>query len=1009
MSELEKRIEEIGRDLLTTKNSERRWWHRFISQDAILDRIMAEEKTRVAALRFVDVLPSLKRDSDLTRHLDDYFHDLDLPIPFPGLAHWTMHAARNEVASHLVAPIVRGLAGRMAKRFIAGDRVSTAKHALNRLHDNEMGFTLDLLGEAVICEAEAKTYQARYLELIRDLSPIVASWSGNRMDTVSGRHCPRLNLSIKITALYSQFDAIAPEETARRVKDRLRPLLQEAKANRSFVTLDMEDYDTKDTTIEIFKEIISEEEFVNWPDVGIAIQAYLRDAPEDLKGLVSFARERRTPFTVRLVRGAYWDAETVIAHQHGWPVPVWTHKTETDACYEFCLRLLMENYPHIELAAGTHNVRSLAMTMALAQEIGLRPDQYELQMLYGMADPLKQRLVEANQRLRVYVPFGKLIPGMAYLVRRLLENSGSQSFGALGMKDDAPVEDLLRKPSVPESLSSSWMEEVKDEDEEFYDDATVLPEREETSPGETAFENEPVRRYTDESERLAMRSAIGYVSTRLGRRYPILIDGEPHSTEELIRSVNPANPEQVIGLASSATSVHVERTVEAATMALASWRDTSAQDRVAVIRQAAKMMRAKREEFAAWLILEAGKPWREADADVVEAIDFLEYYASEALRLDKGIALHVAGQTNHYVYEPRGVGAVIGPWNFPLAILTGMAAAPLVTGNTVVIKPPPQTPIIAAQLTTLLHDAGVPKGVLNYLPGGDEAGDALVKDGRVAFVNFTGSQAVGCLINRNAAEFADGQDHLKHIIAEMGGKNAIVVDMDADLDDAVLGVAHSAFGYAGQKCSACSRVIVVGDLYNAFLERLVETTRSLRIGPPSDPATFLGPVIDREAYDRICSTIEQSKSEHRLIFQENSARPNDGFYVPPAIFAEVDPASRLAQEEIFGPVLAVMRAKNFDEAIEIAMNSRYALTGGVYSRSPAHLDQAKKEYRVGNLYLNQKITGAIVNRQPFGGMKMSGTNAKAGGPDYLMQFVHPRTVTENTLRRGFAPGEGSID
>ena len=409
-------------------------------------------------------------------------------------------------------------------------------------------------------------------------------------------------------------------------------------------------------------------------------------------------------------------------------------------------------------------------------------------------------------------------------------------------------------------------------------------------------------------------------------------------------------------------------------------------------------------ELAALIVIEAGKSRADADAEVAEAIDFCRYYALEARRLERGHASDVAGETNRQHYEPRGVALVIAPWNFPLAILCGMTAAALVTGNTVVMKPAEQTPGIAAELFRVLRDAGVPSGVLTLLPGiGEEIGPLLVAHPDVSLIAFTGSLAVGLAINRAAA--SAGGDEVKRVICEMGGKNAIIIDADADLDEAVQGVVASAFGYQGQKCSACSRVIVLDAVHDRFLARLIAVTQSLRVGPAEDPGSAVGPVIDGDARERIRACIAVGISEARLAYA-GTVPPEleaEGWYVAPHVFADVSPSSSLAQEEIFGPVLAVLRAADLDDAIRIANGTRYALTGGCYSRSPAALERVRRELRVGNLYLNRRITGALVGRQPFGGFRLSGIGSKAGGPDYLLQFTVPRCVTENTMRHGFTP------
>jgi RHH-type proline utilization regulon transcriptional repressor/proline dehydrogenase/delta 1-pyrroline-5-carboxylate dehydrogenase len=523
--------------------------------------------------------------------------------------------------------------------------------------------------------------------------------------------------------------------------------------------------------------------------------------------------------------------------------------------------------------------------------------------------------------------------------------------------------------------------------------------------GVSEFRNEPERDYSRADARERMAAALAAERAAFGRFHPLLIDGEPVEPAEEIASVNPARPAEVVGRTASATLADAERAVQAANRAFPAWRDTSARERADLLFRVAALARERRDALAAVEVFEVGKNWREADADITETIDYLEYYGREMLRLNRPRRLYpVPGETNEYFYQPRGVTVVIPPWNFPMAILTGMTSAALVTGNTVVVKPAIQSPVTAARLVDLLREAGVPPGVLNFVPGpGVEIGEFLVTHPKIHMIAFTGSRAVGCRINARAAELREGQDHLKRVLAEMGGKNAIIVDEDADLDEAVAGVTASAFGYSGQKCSACSRAIVHEAILDPFLARLIEAARSLRIGPPEDPGSTMGPVIDATAQRRIRDYIEAGEQEARLVLETDVSALGDGYFIGPTIFADVPPHARIAQEEIFGPVLAVLRVRSFDDALAVAMDTPYALTGGVYSRSPAHLEQARREFRVGNLYLNRRCTGAIVGRQPFGGFKMSGIGSKAGGPDYLLQFLEPRTVTENTVRHGFAP------
>ncbi len=516
---------------------------------------------------------------------------------------------------------------------------------------------------------------------------------------------------------------------------------------------------------------------------------------------------------------------------------------------------------------------------------------------------------------------------------------------------------------------------------------------------------EPLTDFSRDASRRAMQTALDAVSTQLGRRYPVVINNQPVQTPEWITSTSPSRKTQVVGHAGKATAEMADQAIAAASAAFPAWRDTPVEKRAECLHAAAAIMRRRRFELAAWQVFECAKQWREADADIAEGIDFCEFYAHEMVRLSNPRRRNVPGEDNAYFYEPRGVCVVIAPWNFPLAILCGMTAAALAAGCTAVMKPAEQSSVVAAKLMEVFLEAGFPPGVVNFLPGiGEEIGPRLVGHKDTAVIAFTGSLKVGILINKQAAEMAPGQTHVKRVIAEMGGKNAIIVDDDADLDEAVDGVVDSAFGYQGQKCSACSRVLVPAPLYETFVGRLVAATKSKSIGPAEDPGAFIGPVIDAEAQQRLLTSIERGRKEAKLLYAGDVTRlAAEGHYVAPHVFGVDDPNSFLARDEFFGPILAVLKYDTLDEALRIANGVDYALTGGIFSRSPANIARVKRELRVGNLYVNRKITGALVDRQPFGGFKLSGIGSKAGGPDYLLQFLLPRTITENTLRRGFAP------
>ena len=514
--------------------------------------------------------------------------------------------------------------------------------------------------------------------------------------------------------------------------------------------------------------------------------------------------------------------------------------------------------------------------------------------------------------------------------------------------------------------------------------------------------------YANTKLRQQAETAIKSVRANLGKTYLPLINGEYQNTEATVNSLNPSNPTEVVGTIGLLSEEQAKQALEAAKEASTSWRKTPVRQRAGVLRKAAELMEQRRHELSAWMVLEVGKPVRECDAEVSEAIDFCRYYADEMERLEQGKNYDVAGETNRYTYQPRGISLIISPWNFPLAIPVGMTVASLVAGNCTLLKPAEVSSVIAAKITEILLEAGIPKGVLQYVPcKGSTVGAYMVKHPDVHMITFTGSQEVGCQIYADAAILQPGQKHLKRVIAEMGGKNAIIVDESADLDQAVAGVVYSAFGYSGQKCSACSRVIVVESVYDNFVARLVEATRSLNIGAAENPGTQVGPVIDANAHSRIREHIETGRAEAKIALEMPA--PETGYFVGPVIVTEVSPTATIAQEEIFGPVLSVVRAKNFSEAIAIANGTNFALTGGLYSRTPSHIDRAASDFEVGNLYINRGITGAVVSRQPCGGFKLSGVGSKAGGPDYLLQFLEPRTITENIQRQGFAPIEGVDD
>ena len=510
------------------------------------------------------------------------------------------------------------------------------------------------------------------------------------------------------------------------------------------------------------------------------------------------------------------------------------------------------------------------------------------------------------------------------------------------------------------------------------------------------FANEPFIDFTAPEKAHAMRAALDAVSSQLGREYDLVIGGRRIRTAEKIRSLNPARPAQVVGIHQKAGTEHATMAMAAALKAFESWSRTPAEERVSLLLNAAQIIRARSFEFRAWLTFDVGKNWAEADADVGETIDFLEFYAREALRLASAqTPIQYPGERNELHYIPLGVGAVIPPWNFPFAIMAGMTAASIVTGNTVILKPSSDAPTIAAKFFEVLEEAGMPGGVVNFCPGaGVSFGNAIVEDPKTRFIAFTGSRAVGLEIHERAAHTQPGQIWIKRTILEMGGKDSILVCADADLEAAVEAVAASAFGFSGQKCSACSRAIVEASIYDLFLERLRERVAKLTVGEPATNAN-MGPVISKAALDSMLRYIEIGKGEGKLIAGGHApATVDGGYFLEPTIFADVAATAVVAQEEIFGPVLAVIKVASFEEGLAVANNTEYGLTGSVYTSDREKLNHARREFHVGNLYFNRKCTGAMVGAHPFGGFNMSGTDSKAGGPDYLLLFTQAKSVAE---------------
>ncbi|MBI2495842.1 MAG: bifunctional proline dehydrogenase/L-glutamate gamma-semialdehyde dehydrogenase [Candidatus Omnitrophica bacterium] len=942
----------------------------------VLSWCLSDPELKSRVLRFIDVLPSLQGPRDVARHVREYF-----PPGFrmPAALQIGSQLARPGLLTQgALAVIIRQLVEQVARQFIAEARPEGAAEIVQALASRQAACSLDVLGEQVLTEAEADRYVAQCCTLLRESASAYAALPPSvRLATCGSR----VSLSVKPSALTPRFDPISPTASIERAARRLLPLLQEVDADGALIYLDMEQYELRDLTIALAQHLLLHPRRGAGATLGVVVQSYLRDAEANLEELLSWLTAHEHALTIRLVKGAYWDYEASQAAQRHWPMPVHREKAGTDLAFERLTQRLLRAAPRVTTAIASHNVRSIAHAMAVAEALGLSKEHLEFQLLYGMGDAIHAAIVSMGYPVRIYTPIGELIPGMAYLVRRILENTANESFLRQDFFQERSAEELLRAPAASSEPAA----------------VCAAPAADERRIGE------PLAEYFRDSTRQRMREALASVRRRFGRSYPLLIGADEVETTETFTVRNPALTTEVVGRVAQAKPADVDRAVQMAAEAQPRWAATPVGERVAVLRRAAGLMRNGRDELTALEVIEVGKPWREADADVVEAIEYLEYYSEEMLGLSQGRPLvQVPGERNTYTYVPRGIAAVIAPWNFPVAILTGMASAALAAGNAVILKPAEQSSVIAAHVARLFREAGIPASIVQFLPGlGEEAGAALVRHPSVHAVLFTGSRAVGMSIVEACAKVAPGQRFFKHVVAELGGKNAILIDADADLDAAVDGALRSAFGYGGQKCSAASRVIVHRAVYERFLPRFSAAADRLVVGDPADPGTDMGPLIDGSAQRRLLDAIASAGERASVAYRYPASRmPTSGYFVGPALVTDVSSEDRLAREELFGPLACVFRVESFEDALALANDTDYALTGGVYSRSPSHLELAVRSFDVGNLYLNRPITGSMVGRQPFGGHRLSGLGTKAGGPDYLLQLLIPKTVCVNTTRHG---------
>lgn len=922
----------------------------------LMEWVMKDPSFKVDLFRFVDVLPSLKTSAQISNHIEEYLLKQGRELPL--VISTALKAASSFGLSKGVAQsILKSNINDMACRFIIGDTIEKVKKALVGLERENFKFTVDILGEAIVNEQEANDYYEKISVLISEL----ASFKDP-------------NISIKITSLSSKLNHLDPDYSVDLLKERLMPLIRHAKKHNVFINFDMESHASLEIINQLFVSIAKEQEFIDWPKLGIVAQAYLKESPQHVISYIELAKKRMTPITIRLVKGAYWDYEIIHSQQTGIKPKVFLQKPQTDDNYEYLTKMLLDNISITNPAFASHNIRSLSHALCYAESKQIPQNKYELQMLYGMADEEKKVFSNHGYNVRIYCPMGEMIAGMAYLVRRLLENTSQMGFIKLAHHDEQKEEFLLQKPLF----------ELENKKNNLFNAAL------------SDFSLARIRCEFDDN--------VKKIITSLPIEVPIVINQENHNTAMKITRVNPCKNNQVISYTSRSTSIHGDIAIKVSKQNQAKLWQLGLDTRCQHLYNLAKILHEDRSYLSAVLALEVGKPLAQADAEIAEAIDFCNLYAECAQKLKPHKIYSVAGEENWQYYLAKGVAAIISPWNFPLAILCGMSVANYVVGNPIIIKPAEQASLCGYELYKRMIKSGFLASSVQFLPGvGEEVGAYLVNSPHVLSLCFTGSLNVGLKIINSANQKENIHNSLKRITAEMGGKNAIIIDEDADMDEAIEACIKSAFEFAGQKCSALSRIIILESVFDSFSERFILSAKKLCLTLATNKYCDVPALIDEESFIKTKSLINNLKQDSKIKILYEGEYADNGFYIPPIIMQTSFLDHMCMQEEFFAPIVTLYKAANLDEALDVANNTSFALTGGFFSRSPFNIQKIKEKFNVGNLYINQKCTGAYVKRQPFGGFKMSGVGAKAGGLDYLYNFVDTKIVCENTMRKGFSP------
>lgn len=991
---LERRIRELGGEIFERaasacpRWSQREWW---LEQTTRM--VDSDPRLKAAVFQFVDCLPSLKTDQQIARHLHEYIEARRAPVPLP--ARWALRQARSGgPLAELIGFGARLGARAMAGRFITGHDQATVLQTLERLRREGMAFTLDVLGESTTSDARADAYASVYLDCLEKLAPEIARWPGVALldDTDFGPQ-PRLNISVKLTGLDPHFDAIAPRASMDRVTARLRPLLRRARERGAFVNIDIESFKHRLLTLDLFESLMSEAEFRDFADVGIVVQAYLKQGEEDLARLLEWGRRRGTRFAIRLVKGAYWDSEVAAAVRNHSTPPVWTRKWESDACYERMAKTMLQHRDLIRPCFASHNVRTIAAVMAWAEHLGVPASGYEAQMLYGMGDPLKVAVARMGRCVRVYSPYGDMLPGMAYLIRRLLENTSNDSFLKQGFAERSMYSRRLADPAAARPASSP-LSKLR------YCDPASDP----LEPVHV-FRHCPKLSFAVEENRSRFAEAIAHAAAAKPEDCPVIAAGRVLDAREKRDCVNPARTDQVRAHVHCASIAEADVAAAALARGFEFWKSTDVGDRCGRVQRAAELLAQRRFAVAAELVLSAGMTWREADAEVAEAADYMRFHAEKMLlRAHRPRRRGVPGEDNAQQPAPRGVCAVFTDGGSPLGSLAAAVSAALVCGNPVLVVPPVQTAPLAAMLMKLLTEAGVPAGTTGLLPILDDSVALhLARHSDVRLVVCQGSNSGCSTLRAAAAEARPGQRHARGFIGQGCAGGVIIVDDDADVDAALSGVLQSALTFAGQRRDGASHVIVVGELLKSFTPRLSEAVRSWIVGDPSDPATQVGPVMTSQACAELTAWIDRAEKAGRLRCRHSAPAGGVGHFVDLAV-VEGNAESFVADlDGVKGPVLVLYGADDFEGAVALAHRAAPLHVVGVFSRSPSHVEQASHELDADAIFINRPTVGGEVDRHPAGDSRHGASSRAMGSGDFLAEFSRPRTLSEYTLRHGFSP------